>query len=53
VKEQTEKADTLEEELRALRGDPVLPDTSGNTDTVLQTAGSNPGGQLPAGDTKQ
>jgi uncharacterized integral membrane protein len=53
LKEQTEKADTLEEELRALRGDPVLPDTSGNTDTVLQAAGSNPGGQLPAGDTKQ
>jgi type II secretory pathway component PulF len=53
VKEQTEKADTLEEELRALRGDPVLPDTSGNTDTVSQAAGSSPGGQLPAGDTKQ
>jgi type II secretory pathway component PulF len=53
VKEQTEKADTLEEELRALRGDPVLPDTSGNTDTVAQAAGSSPGGQLPAGDTRQ
>jgi uncharacterized integral membrane protein len=53
VKEQTEKADTLEEELRALRGDPVLPDTSGSADTVSQAAGTNPGGQLPAGGTKQ
>ena len=53
VKEQTEKADTLEEELRALRGDPVLPDTSGSADTVPQAAGTNPGGQLPTGDTQQ
>ena len=52
VKEQTEKATVLEEELRALRGDPVLPDTSGNADTVLQAAGTNPGGQLPTGDDK-
>ena len=53
VKEQTEKADALEEELRALRGDPVLPDTSGSADTVPQAAGTNPGGQLPTGDTQQ
>lgn len=52
VKEQTEKADALEEELRALRGDPVLPDTSGNNDTVLQAAATNPGGQLTTGDNK-
>lgn len=52
VKEQTEKAAVLEEELRALRGDPVLPDTSENTDTVLQAAGTNPGGQPPTGDNK-
>ncbi len=52
VKEQTEKADALEEELRALRGDPVLPDTSGNNDTVLQAAGTNPDGQPPTGDNK-
>jgi type II secretory pathway component PulF len=52
VKEQTEKADALEEELRALRGDPVLPDTSGNADTVLQATGTNPGGQPPTGDNK-
>ena len=53
VKEQTEKADALEEELRALRGDPVLPDPSGSADTVPQAAGTNPGGQLPTGDTQQ
>ena len=52
VKEQTEKADALEKELHALRGDPVVPDTSGNADTVLQAAGTNPGGQPPAGDNK-
>ena len=52
VKEQTEKADALEKELHDLRGDPVLSDTSGNADTVLQAAGTNPGGQLPAGDSK-
>ncbi len=53
VKEQTEKADALEEELRALRGDPGLPGTSGSADTVPQAAGTNPGGQLPTGDAKQ
>jgi len=52
VKEQTEKAVALEEELRSLRGDPVLPDTSENDDTVLQAAGANPGGQPPTGDNK-
>jgi len=52
VKEHSEKAAVLEEELRALRGDPVLPDSSGNTDTVLQAAGTNPGGQPPTGDNK-
>jgi uncharacterized integral membrane protein len=52
VKEHSEKAAVLEEELRALRGDPVLPDSSGNTDTVLQAAGTNPGGQLTTGDNK-
>jgi uncharacterized membrane protein YciS (DUF1049 family) len=52
VKEQTEKTAVLEEELRALRGDPVLPDTSGSTDTALQTAGTNPGGQPPGGENK-
>ena len=52
VKEQTEKADALEKELHVLRGDPVLPDTSGNADTVLQAAGTNPDGQPPTGDNK-
>jgi len=52
VKEHSEKAAVLEEELRALRGDPVLPDSSGNTDTVLQAAGTNPGEQPPTGDNK-
>ena len=52
VKEESEKAVALEEELRALRGDPVLPDTSENADTVLQAAGANPGGQPPTGDNK-
>ncbi|MGB5422152.1 MAG: hypothetical protein WBN03_08335 [Desulfobacterales bacterium] len=52
VKEQTEKADALEKELHTLRGDPVLPDTSGNADTVLQAAGTSPDGQLPTGDNK-
>lgn len=52
VKEQTEKAAVLEEELRALRGDPVRPDASGNTDSALQATAPNPGGQPPVGDNK-
>ena len=52
VKEQTEKADALEKELHALRGDPVVTDTSMNTDSALQATVVNPGGQPPAGDTK-
>ena len=52
VKEESEKAVALEEELRALRGDPVLPDASGSADTVLQAAGTNPGGQPPTGENK-
>lgn len=52
VKEQTEKAAVLEEELRALRGDPGLPATSENADTLLQAAGTNPGGQPLTGGNK-
>jgi uncharacterized integral membrane protein len=52
VKEQTEKAAGLEKELHALRGDPLVTDTSGNTDSTLQATAANPGGQPPAGDNK-
>jgi uncharacterized membrane protein YciS (DUF1049 family) len=52
VKEQTEKAAGLEKELHALRGDPLVTDTSGNTDSALQATVANPGGQPPAGDNK-
>ncbi|MGA8239348.1 MAG: lipopolysaccharide assembly protein LapA domain-containing protein [Desulfobacterales bacterium] len=52
VKEQTEKAAVLEKELHALRGDPLVTDTSGNTDSALQATAANPGGQPPAGDNK-
>jgi hypothetical protein len=52
VKEESEKAIALEEELRTLRGDPVLPDTSGDTAPALQQTGTNPGGQTPTGEIK-
>jgi uncharacterized membrane protein YciS (DUF1049 family) len=52
VNEQTEKAAALEKELHALRGAPLVTDTSGNTDSALQATAANPGGQPPAGDNK-
>jgi len=52
VKEQTEKAAVLENELHTLRGDPLVTDSSGNTDSTLRENAANPGGQPPAGDNK-
>ncbi|MFZ0240382.1 MAG: LapA family protein [Desulfobacterales bacterium] len=54
VKAQTEKMVVLEEELRALRGDPMLPDTSVATDPALPEANSTqpvdppPSGEKPS-----
>lgn len=43
VKAEADKAVVLEEELRALRGEPVLPETAAQTHPALQAAGANPG----------
>jgi len=50
VKEQTEKTVVLEEELRALRGDPMLPDSPAATDPALPATGPQPGDPPPAGE---
>lgn len=52
VKEKDEKTVVLEETLRTLRGDPVLPAASENTDPTLQATGANPSGQPPTGENK-